>query len=213
MAYSRRRSGTSRRSYSRGTVSSRRETFQAKQWGRFGLTSANQVIEPLNLLEHYENLTTPTSAGGVDVNNCTILGIRGWITFFLSDNTELPAAGTDARMGFGIRTMSSTTATQIDSLAERQAIAPYALGLSAWDNWIWRRSRPMWPKATVPEGSTLGYDRIEAAWTTKFGINTHNMRKLRRGESLYLMGGLNFDPGSGGDIECIYELNTALAKP
>lgn len=213
MAY---RRSTRRRSYRRGSVSSRRETFQAKQWGRFGLTTANQQIAPLNLLEHYENLTTPTTAGGVDVNNCTILGVRGWITWAYGTDTITDAEALDTRIGFGIRTLSSSVATQLNELTERQAVGPYATGLSAWDNWIWRRSRPMYddsPGDGTAPALLRDQERTAYIWQLGFKISTSNMRKLRRGESLYLLGGLNFDPGSAGDVECRYEINTALAKP
>lgn len=215
MAYRARR----RKTYKRGTVSSRRETFQAKQWGTFGLTTANQQIAPLDVLSHYENLTTPTTAGGVDVNNCTILGIRGYITFYYGPETDasVPGEGEEPtlgkRMGFGLRTLSSQTAAQLNELSERQAVGPYASGLSAWDNWIWRRSRPIVPQPPVPDGTSAGIDPLATMWSYAFKINTSNMRKLRRGESLFLFGGINFDPGSGGDIRCHYEINTALARP
>jgi hypothetical protein len=224
MAYSRGRRGSARRSYRRGSVSSRRQTFSAKQWGTFGLTTANQQIEPLNLLTMYQDALGST--GSVDVARCTVLGVRGWIAFYYGPETDASVDDeenpTGKRMGWGIRTMSSASALQIDSLAERQAVSPYREVAPAnrtpntspeYDSWMWRRSRPIVPQPVVPDGTNPGIDPLATMWSYKFGISTSNMRKLSMGESLYLFGGINFDPGSGGDIRVFYELNTALARP
>lgn len=224
MAYSSRRRRSSGRSYRRGTVSSRRETFQAKQWGTFGLTTANQQIAPLNLLTMWQD--AKASTGSVDVGRCTVLGVRGWITFYYGPETDASVDEegdpTGKRMGFGIRPMSSASALQLNELEERQNVSPYRTVAAAnrtpntspeYDSWMWRRSRPIVPQPPVPDGTSAGIDPLATMWSYKFGIATSNMRKLSMGESLYLFGGINFDPGSGGDIRCHYEINTALARP
>lgn len=216
MAYRSRR----RSSYRRGSVGSGRETFQAKQWGAFGLTSANQQIAPLDLLGHYQNQQTYGDPSGstiaTDVGRCTVLGVRGWIAFYYTSQTQFPSVDDqqDTRLGFGIRCMSTASAANANELSERQRLDPYnTANRSAWDSWIWRRSRPAWPRPEVGDAGTLGYDPVQSMWVTRFGVKTSNMRKMSLGESVYLLGGVNFDPGSGGDISVAYELNVALAKP
>lgn len=217
MAYRSRR----RTSYRRGSVGSRRETFQAKQWGTFGLTTANQQVAPIDLLAHYQNqITTGDPTGSTiatDVGRCTVLGLRGYITFYYGPETDASTGGTPTsgkRMGFGVRLMSTASAANADDLTERQRLSPYNdSNRSAWDSWIWRRSRPIVPQPPVPDGTSAGIDPLATMWSYRFGIKTSNMRKMALGESVYLLGGINFDPGSGGDIRCFYEINTALAKP
>ena len=69
---------------------------------------------------------------------------------------------------------------------------------------MWRRSRPISNRETTPLQE----------WMTRFPVNVRNMRKLRgMGESLYLFGGINFDPGSGGDIQVSYDVDVYCAKP
>ena len=203
MAY---RSRRRRSSYRRGTVSSRRETFTNHQWGSFGLTSDNQEIEGLDLLRHYQQQLVNTQAG-VDVEKATILGVRGWITFYNPSPgawSGIPDADS-ARIFFGIRTMSESAVAGLNALTERQIISPYRpSGKSPWDAWMWRRSRPIANVETTPV----------TEWLTRFPVNVRNMRKLRgMGESLYLFGGVNFDPGSGGDIQVTYDLDVYCAKP
>lgn len=186
--------------------------FSAKQWGTFGLTTANQQIQPLNLLEHYENVLTSGTAS-TDVARCTVLGIRGYIAFYYGPQTD---ASTDdyKQIGFGIRTESTSVVEQLDALPERQAVSPYHPDTKApWDGWMWRRSRPVVPQPPVPDGTSAGIDPLATMWSYRFGVNTHNMRKLRMGESLYLFGGINFDPASGGDIQCFYDFTIGLARP
>lgn len=219
MAYNRRR----RRSYPRGSVSSKRQTLTAKTWGRFGLTTANQQIAPLDLLNDYQ--ASQASSGSVDLGRATVLGVRGWITWAYGTDTITDAEAMDTRIGFGIRVMSSAARGGLDNLTERQGITPYptvpggysgGTGNPAYDSWMWRRSRPMYddsPGDGTAPALLRDQERNKYIWDLAFKINTKNMRKLAIGESLYLFGGLNFDPGSAGDVECRYEFNTVVAKP
>lgn len=197
MAYNRRRN----RSYRRGSVSSRRQTFTSKQWGAGTFAAASyKLTPPIDLMSHYQ-----TRIGNVDVERYTALAVRGWITFWVPD--ELggdPASGDQHRIGFGIRVGSEATRAQLNELTETERSDPYyPTNKAPWDGWMWRQSRP------VVAGPTSGVEQ----WLTRFNVSSRNMRKVTMGESLYLFGGLNFAPASGGDISYQYDLTVACAKP
>ena len=159
-----------------------------------------QAHAPIDLMSHYQ-----TRIGNVDVERYTALAVRGWITFWVPD--ELggdPASGDQHRIGFGLRVGSEATRAQLNELTETERSDPYYPSNKApWDGWMWRQSRP------VVAGPTSGVEQ----WLTRFNVSSRNMRKVTMGESLYLFGGLNFAPASGGDISYQYDLTVACAKP
>lgn len=203
------RSYRRRQAYRRPVARRKRESLTAKHWGSFGLTDDNQVNNPIDLFQGYQN----DAIAAREAERVTITSVMGWITYYVPGGAT-PDLGT-SRIWFGTRVESSSLYTGLD-LAGRQKSAPYtgSSGLNDRQNymdWQWLVSRPV-PTADDSDGS---HDTQQwQAWAHRIPVRIRQMRKLRSiDDSLYLLAGVNFAPGSGGDITCVYDLTVHALRP
>lgn len=208
MAY--RRSVRSR-SYGRRSAAPRqRETFKSVSYGRYGLTSGTPFPVPLDLMASYQ-------AAGIsarEAERCTITSVTGWITYQVPAGVSYDISK-DLRIWFGTKVDQASLLGQLDVSTERGAVAPYTEGLLPSSDhgnympWQWLVSRPV---LGVPSGS--GASGEVEAYVHRIPVRIKSMRKLRSiDESLYLWMGVNFQPGSGEDIEVRYDLTTHAMRP
>lgn len=197
MAYARRR-GSYRRPMVRSTR--RREHFTANAFGRFGLTTANASIVPIDLLTSYQNVSNR------DAEKCTIKSVTGWITYFRADVSLTTTV--DNRITFGIRPESTRVISQLDELTERSNTGPYD-NTAQYDSWMWRASRPLTDVVLAEDTE----DR--QAYIHRVPVRTRFSRRLMAlDDSVYLWCGIRGDAiGSGEDIEVRYDLTVHGVRP